>query len=342
LVPGISVSQKNFEAKLRGIGRLDLSIIIPCHRLADTLFELIDSIQSQENPPSYEIFVVANPPEPLLRRRLAEVAGITYLENEIPGANAARNKGLDAATGSIVLFIDDDCVLRDPGFLRRHCDAHLSRPELAGLGGHYELPAKAGLADRVYHLKQLSWIRSGMAPGYRSDLLFGGNMSFKRNALGSIRFDPALCYGGTETELIFRLASTGLRTALLPNIPIEHRTHTGTWGLLKKAYRQGQGARYLQEKGFNGIRPVLRALSKPQAQVPIATAFLGKVYDAFYHGGLAAPITYGNRIPAWRMLSGGIFYLLVPVRHFFKRIYFVEFWGVLNAAVTLRKRDKRR
>jgi hypothetical protein len=54
----------------------------------------------------------------------------------ISGASATRNAGARAATGSILVFLDDDAVAR-PGWLR-NLIMPLARPEVIGVGGRVE------------------------------------------------------------------------------------------------------------------------------------------------------------------------------------------------------------
>jgi len=89
------------------------------------------------------------------------------------GVNRARNLGLQAASGKIVLFVDEDCYLEDPLFLAKHWQLHAENPHLSGLGGTYALPPQATLLDKAYHLRQAKWLSDSPRPGYKSDLLLG-------------------------------------------------------------------------------------------------------------------------------------------------------------------------
>ena len=87
-----------------------VSIIIPTHNRADLLPRAIKSVLSQSYT-NYEIIVVDdgsvdNTQEVLLKFKSDK---LRFLKNETPkGACNARNKGIQAAAGELLAFLDDD------------------------------------------------------------------------------------------------------------------------------------------------------------------------------------------------------------------------------------------
>lgn len=99
---------------------MQVSVIIPTYKPQAYLWDTIDSLVKQIlDPTLFEVIIVLNGPQD---RHLTEISdyiamidsrpevtpSFRLLYSEQPGVSNARNKGLDAAKGSYVAFIDDD------------------------------------------------------------------------------------------------------------------------------------------------------------------------------------------------------------------------------------------
>jgi glycosyltransferase involved in cell wall biosynthesis len=263
-----------------------LSIIVPTHGARDGIDELLKSITRQASPPEYEVLVVANRADPHLREKLRDYGEtFKYFETGKIGANRARNLGIEAARADVLLFLDDDCRLHRPDFLRRHYSSHEAHPSIDAFGGPYELAEPASTWDRAYHHAQQSWLFAGSRLSAKMDPLVGGNLSFKRTSLGQNRFDPELVYGGTETELLARLAAAGASARLLPDLSVEHRTCLGPHDLIRKAFFQGAGAARIT--AIHRPRVFMTRTSQNPA---------GKLFDLAFQAGYRAGAPNGKRI----------------------------------------------
>jgi glycosyltransferase involved in cell wall biosynthesis len=90
----------------RGTGPL-VSVIVPTYRDAERLPKALESIAAQTHG-NIEIVVVDSSGVDWLRDLAAGVEGFEYVFQEPRGLAAARNRGLDAATGGIIAFLDAD------------------------------------------------------------------------------------------------------------------------------------------------------------------------------------------------------------------------------------------
>ena len=91
------------------------SIIIPVHNDWGPLGECLESLGRQENAPTFEVIIVddgSREPPPELIRQWAGRFPLAILTQPHRGIPAARNRGVEAATGSVLLFVDSDCRLR--------------------------------------------------------------------------------------------------------------------------------------------------------------------------------------------------------------------------------------
>jgi glycosyltransferase involved in cell wall biosynthesis len=126
-----------------------VSIVIPCYNQGSFLAEAIESALRQTHP-SVEVIVVDDGSTDDTRGVAARfaVAGVTCLAQANAGTAAARNHGLRASRGELVLFVDaDDRLL--PEAVARGCAALDAAPDAAFVTGHVALIHADGRPDVV-------------------------------------------------------------------------------------------------------------------------------------------------------------------------------------------------
>src|SRR6185436_17368622 len=110
------------------------------------------------------------------------LSGVAVVENrEHRGLRGARNSGVNAATSSIVAFLDDDAEASEQ-WLEFLAEPYTD-PDVAGVGGLTE-PIWDGGRPRWFP-DEFEWVVGGAYRGMpvtRRELrnLWGGNMSFRR------------------------------------------------------------------------------------------------------------------------------------------------------------------
>jgi len=149
------------------------------------------------------------------------------------GVIAAMNIGLDAATGDIVAFTDDDAAPH-PDWLERIESYYLADEKIGGVGGR----------DWVYHgtkledgsrpiVGKLQWFgrlignhHIGSGEGREVDVLKGVNMSFRRKAIADLHFDQRMRGSGAQVhfEVVFSLTlrQKGWKLIYDPQIAVDH------------------------------------------------------------------------------------------------------------------------
>lgn len=318
---------------------MQLSIIIPAHKSGNEIDFLLESIIDQKTPPEYEVLVIANPPQPLLRQKIAsKPKNFRYLETKSIGVNYARNVGLKDSRGEIVLFIDDDCLLHDPHFLKKHYDKHLAFPQLDGLGGYYTITNSAGPIEQSYHIKQMEWVQNGLQPSYHVELLLGGNMSFKKINISGLFFDEKIKFGGAETEFIYHLASKGKRTRIFHELSILHKTKIHLRDFFKKALLQGAGAAYLKRKKYQKDNSVIRAYSTKENLNSKKIKLLLNFYEIFFLSGYFLK-EYGLSLNGINVVLATFFILFKKITLFIKHFIFVDLWCAIEAALFSRRNN---
>lgn len=165
------------------------------------------------------------------------------------GVNRARNLGWRQARGGVVLFLDDDCEISSPDFLREHWHAHLKYKEAAAFGGSYELGANSSLYSRAYHRLSQMWVQQGQLAEDFAVRLLGGNTSYKKKFLEAEPFNERIIFGGAETELNERLFRRGCQLVFAKQNSLRHFGQMSFFDFLRKAALQGRAQQELEWSG---------------------------------------------------------------------------------------------
>lgn len=88
-----------------------VSVVIPVYNDAERLRLCLANLRNQTMlVDEYEVIVVDNGSTDSIAQLVLEFPAVTWLRETRPGSYAARNRGLEAASGEIVAFTDSDCI----------------------------------------------------------------------------------------------------------------------------------------------------------------------------------------------------------------------------------------
>jgi glycosyltransferase involved in cell wall biosynthesis len=122
-----------------------VSIVIPCYNQARFLGEAIESALGQTHSP-VEAIVVDDGSTDDTARVAGSYPSVQYMYQRNGGAPRARNRGLRASRGDLVLFLDaDDRLL--PNAVTKGVDALDAHPDWAFTTGHVRLIAADGAPE---------------------------------------------------------------------------------------------------------------------------------------------------------------------------------------------------
>jgi hypothetical protein len=230
-----------------------ISLVICTRNRADALDQCFDAVRALAAPFSWELIVVDNGSQDGTRQ-LVERAGtraefpIRYVFEAIPGLSRARNRGIGAASGELIVFTDDDCY-PERDFLVRAAEA-FADPKISFFGGRVLLhdPEDFPITVQTSAERRSLPPRSFISPG----LIHGANMGFRRDLFEAIGgFDESLGAGtplscGEDTEFIGRASAAGHWGGYFPE-PTVHHHHgrkAGDASALMRGYDLGRGAYY--------------------------------------------------------------------------------------------------
>src|SRR6266516_1953404 len=177
------------------------------------LLEAVASARSLSPAPDEIAIVVDHNPE-LRLRCAAEFADLVVIENtQACGLSGARNSGIAATHGSLVIFLDDDAIA-DPrwlAYIRIHCE----QPGVLGAMGRIE-PIWLGSRPRWFP-DEFLWVVGCTYRGFPERAshvrnLLGCSMALRREVLEKIggfnarlgRTESAFAWSCEETELCQR------------------------------------------------------------------------------------------------------------------------------------------
>jgi glycosyltransferase involved in cell wall biosynthesis len=174
-----------------------VSVVIPSLGRDERLKETAQDLARQEYPAWECIIVLQGPLGSATLVGIAEALRehLRLFHADELNANLARNIGLSEAKGEVVLFIDDDVEIRNPGFLRAHA-RHYFNTSTSGVAGQVLGP---GVLPRRWR----HWLSRYDTFGW---LFFPTTYDFPaRIACGpssnlSVRRSSALAVGGMDAQ----------------------------------------------------------------------------------------------------------------------------------------------
>ena len=244
-----------------------LSVVIPTYNRALVLARCLEALAAQD-PPADEVVVVDDGSSDGTPDVLREHAWVHAIRQANGGRAAAKNTGVEAARGDVVLFLDDD-VIATPGLVHLHAEHHRNRPD-----PHEALLGHVTWAPEIEVTRHMHWLEHG-GPLFAYDeiedredvpwtMLYTANVSLKREFLEP--FDTGLPIF-EDSELAYRLKKRGLILRYDPEALGWHLREETPERTERRMREVGQAAARLHAK-WPELRedpPPMRALGKAKA-----------------------------------------------------------------------------
>ena len=200
----------------------DYSIIVPAYNADDVIGKCVAALAAQSVARErYEILVVDDGSTDATGAAAREAGADRVLRIEHGGPSAARNAGIEAARGEIVLFTDADCEPA-PTWVAR-MTAPFDDPEVMGAKGTYRTRQQSPIARLVQLEFDIRYERMAELP--RIDFIDTYAAAYRRSLLVEHGgFDTAFPIPSAEDiDLSFRLAREGHRFVFAPDAWVWHR-----------------------------------------------------------------------------------------------------------------------
>ncbi len=221
-----------------------ISVVVCTHNGERTIRDCLEGLLSLEYP-NFEVIVVDDGSTDATAE-IAREYGFRLISTENRGLSNARNTGMEAATGEIVAYLDDDSY-PDPHWLTYLAATFLNTTH-AGVGGPNIAPPADGLiADCVDN-----------APGNPAHVLLcdqeaehipGCNMAFRRACLEEIGgFDPQFLVAGDDVDVCWRLRQKGWTLGFSPAAMVWHHRRDSIRAYCKQQKGYGESEALLERK----------------------------------------------------------------------------------------------
>lgn len=206
-----------------------ISVVIPTYQRPELLRRCLEGLRAQDlHPDCYEVVVVDDGSGPATAEVLQafgedwhSLTWVSLVANRGPAA--ARNKGIELASGDWLLFMDDD-IVAPSSLVRTHIEYHANDDQLVGILGRVQWHPDLTVT------RFMRWLDTvDLQFAYESDLVEGRidrahryfytcNLSLSRDLIcQSGGFNEAFPYPALEdTEMAIRLCRMGFQLDYRP------------------------------------------------------------------------------------------------------------------------------
>jgi glycosyltransferase involved in cell wall biosynthesis len=257
-----------------------VSVIICSYNGASTVESCLRSMQRLRYP-DYEVVFVDDGSTDHTQEILAKFPWVRNIRQKNMGLSYARNVGMNAAKGEIIVYTDSDCEA-DEDWLY-YLALAMVRGKHIGMGGPNLIPDEG------------SWVADcvGLSPGGPTHVMIddrtaehvpGCNMAFYTWAAKLINgFDPQFRKAGDDVDFIWRLQHLGYSIGFAPAAQVWH-------------YRRNTVKAYIkQQRGYGEAEALLKFKHPDHFNTLGASSWRGRIYggdqigvrfgrDVIYHG----------------------------------------------------------
>lgn len=237
-----------------------VSVVMPTYNRRTILRKTLLAYAAQTVPPDrFEVIVVddgSSDDTVAMLKQFKAPFPLRVLPQQHGGANTARNVGLRAAAGALVLITGDD-MLPEPSLLEAHLKFHAQHPdEMDAMLGFVDWSPEIPVTPFMRFIvspeggQQFAFheVRNGMAD-FR--LFYTSNVSLKRTLLlkQRILFDPDFTYPAyDDTEFGYRLSRQGLQLHYNALAVVRHHHDITVERFVGRQRKAGQMARIFARK----------------------------------------------------------------------------------------------
>jgi glycosyltransferase involved in cell wall biosynthesis len=255
------------------------SVVVCSYNGASTVESCLRSMDRLRYP-NFEVIFVDDGSTDDTQEILRKFPWVRNIRQENMGLSHARNVGMNAARGDVVVYMDSDCEA-DEDWLY-FLALRLVRSTHAGMGGPNLIPDEG------------SWVADcvGLSPGGPTHVMIddrqaehvpGCNMAFYTAILKRVNgFDTQFRTAGDDVDVIWRIQNLGLSVGFSPSAQVWH-------------YRRNTVKSYLkQQRGYGEAEALLKYKHPDHFNTLGASHWRGKIYgdrigvkvggDVVYHG----------------------------------------------------------
>jgi GT2 family glycosyltransferase len=221
-----------------------ISVIVCSYNGERTIRDCFEGLRKLEYP-DFEVIVVDDGSTDATAAITREY-GFRLISTENRGLSNARNTGLEAATGEIVAYLDDDAY-PDPHWLT-YLAATFMTTKHAGVGGPNVAPPNDGLTGDCVDNAPGNPVHV-LLSDQEAEHLPGCNMAFRKSCLEAIGgFDAQFRTAGDDVDLCWRLRQRGWTLGFSPAAMVWHHRRNSVRAYWKQQRGYGLAEGLLERK----------------------------------------------------------------------------------------------
>ena len=219
--------------------KLDASVIVPCYQSAPHIRYCLRALLNQKTDLTYEILVVDSSTDGTDEIVATEFPAVRLIHSDQRlQVGPARNRGVAAATGDILLFADSDTV-PGPTWLEQMCSPIRNGSADAVGGSMRNGTPESATGSAGFYLEFFRFLAHDADP-HPAHYLVGGNSAYRREILQSASFADSSV--GEDMLFSSRLAREGKKLLFVPRASVEHRNRVGIDTVFEYQEKLGSGA----------------------------------------------------------------------------------------------------
>ncbi len=300
-----------------------ISVITPAYNRADEIGYLIDSMANQTvGPDRFEMIIVddgsTDSTAYIIKDKQNQLnLNINYIKQNNSGPGAARNRGIEEATGNLFTFIDSDCEA-DARWLELIEEAFQDK-QFDAFGGPDASKGDFSLLQRAINFSMTSFLTTGGFRGHSDRPLAkfyprSHNMGMTRELYEKVGGFGSLRHG-QDIELSHRIHQSGAKVVNLKEVVVYHRRRTTITRFFRQVFNWGVARINLGMIDRVMLEPLhfIPAIVTVIAMMITAGFLIDPIeYGSFFHLGFGF-LMFVSGVGAWQMKSVRAFFLLLVV-----------------------------
>ncbi len=230
-----------------------VTVVIPTYNRKESLIDCVNSLIDQTYPKeAYEIIVVddgsTDGTDELFEKNFSTIMhpGLKYLHQTNKGSYAARNTGVKNASGDVICFTDDDCIVEKNWI--ESIVSGFSDHSIGGVGGKVLTHKPETLAQQYCELY------NPIDVGELKKIFFPtANVAYLHRVLQEVGgFDNFFRESG-DVDIGLRLRLKGYSLKYMPSAIVYHKHRRSIYNLIKSSYIYAIGYAELNKKYPNNF-----------------------------------------------------------------------------------------
>jgi len=245
---------------------LPVSVVIPARNEASCIGRCVESVLGQDFPrDEVEVIVVDNRSTDATSS-VAHQYAVRVVEELRRGVAKARNAGIRAARGEVVVFLDADCVAK-PGWLRELLSG--SDDERIGcfVGDILPMPDE-GLISDFFHDRRL--ISQEALLSHSPPVAAGANIAYRKSVFEEIGYFDETFVAGEDGDLFWRLVKSERFNIRFQRRAVVFHPHPSSLSMLLRRTRlEGRGLAQFRLKHRDDIPGSMTSISRNVAALAL-------------------------------------------------------------------------